>query len=188
MTNQKRSTDRYLKLHAQGLTNIEIARKCGVSPSAVTRYFQDNGITRNGIRRHSKHERALRRAEKRKLTYRQAAKEMGLSPRYVSAICKRLGIKLVDGRGARNNRAKGGARELPKVKTLEWVDWVSGHRTNSQAITPFGTYTLLHKFFRDEHWQWIGPDDTAGRGETIAAAKAAAQADFERRILSALAL
>ena len=106
MTKQKRTGDRYLELHAQGLTNAEIARACGMSPQTVTSFFQKKGIARNKPKPTSKHEKALRQAQRRKLTYQQAAQVMGLSQAYVSATCKRLGIKLVDGRSFGNRRGK----------------------------------------------------------------------------------
>lgn len=98
MNQQKRAGDRYLELHAQGLTNTEIARACGVSQAAVSAFFKKNGVARNKQRRTSKHNKPLRAAERAGMTYKQAAEHLGLSVDYVSRLCKRLGIKLVDGR------------------------------------------------------------------------------------------
>lgn len=72
----------------------------------------------------------------------------------------------------------------PVVKALEWVD-------GYVAETPFGTYTISEGT-EDDEWQWTfhcypygSPDET--KHPSREGAKAAAQADHERRILSALA-
>lgn len=69
-----------------------------------------------------------------------------------------------------------------KVKALEWEDDII-------AQTPFGAYTVADTV--DDEWEWTyhrypfgEPDET--KHPTKDAAKAAAQSDFERRILSAL--
>jgi len=66
----------------------------------------------------------------------------------------------------------------PTVKPLEWVDRPGGYRctTNSQySINLWGPKQV-----------WMDAYTTTSRHETLAEAKAAAQADYERRILSAL--
>lgn len=68
-----------------------------------------------------------------------------------------------------------------RVKQLEWDGYI--------ATTPFGSYTITER--NDGEWEWTfhcypfgTPDDTSHATED--AARAAAHADYERRILSAL--
>jgi len=68
-----------------------------------------------------------------------------------------------------------------EVKPMEWGSY--------GADTPFGSYTVSENF--DDKWEWTfhcypygSPDDTVY--DTEAEARQAAQADYERRIRSAL--
>ena len=67
----------------------------------------------------------------------------------------------------------------PRVKPLVWDDWYGGMTI---AKTPWGDYTIS----RD--WLIIFPSGSVRRYKSEKAAKAAAQADYEARILSALDL
>ncbi|QRG06148.1 hypothetical protein EZH22_24695 [Xanthobacter dioxanivorans] len=72
-----------------------------------------------------------------------------------------------------------------KVKALEWVKCHAGY----SAEVPFGEYGC--DLDQDEEvalYPWIcsSPEDILGHCETLDEAKAAAQADYERRILAAL--
>jgi hypothetical protein len=70
----------------------------------------------------------------------------------------------------------------PLVKPLEWHD--------TRAPTPFGDYAVERDEDREMgefSWVCAAPDDIIGHFPTSVTAKAAAQADYERRILSALA-
>jgi predicted transcriptional regulator len=93
-----RPSDRYVKLRDEGMSNSEIARACGVKPSAVTAYFKKNGIERNQRKPRSKHERTLRAAQKLGMSYREVADYLGLKSGYVKLVCKRIGIELADRR------------------------------------------------------------------------------------------
>lgn len=71
----------------------------------------------------------------------------------------------------------------PKVKPLEWETepYLLEEMAKTTALSPFGRY------FADDHTYW-GPGTIISTGYTdIAMSKAAAQADYEARILSALA-
>lgn len=69
-----------------------------------------------------------------------------------------------------------------KVKGLEWsTGW--GDRT---AVTPFGEFRIHTR--TDGNFDWFGPGNRKYWASSEGQAKAAAQADYERRILSALEL
>ena len=75
----------------------------------------------------------------------------------------------------------------PRVKPLEWrVD--DSQNEYAQAQYSVDRYCIEHRLHADDAFDlWIGPDaTTATRFPTIEAAKAAAQADYEARILAAL--
>ena len=96
---------KYLGLHDKGLANDEIANICGVSPSAVSLFFSARGIKRNSIAR-SKYADELRRMEKEGYTTKEAANELGIRQPAASALCKRLGVKLADGRKSKPSKTK----------------------------------------------------------------------------------
>lgn len=64
-----------------------------------------------------------------------------------------------------------------RVKQLEWV----GDPLDDHAKTPFGRYRAEHSGY------WSGPNHVDGDEDDMRSAKAAAQTDYEARILSALA-
>lgn len=64
-----------------------------------------------------------------------------------------------------------------RVKPLEWV----GDPLDDHAKTPFGRYRAEHSGY------WSGPNHVDGDEDDMKSAKAAAQADYEARILSAIA-
>lgn len=73
-----------------------------------------------------------------------------------------------------------------RVKPLVWEDWSAKHRTNYTADTPFGRYGVMQFHFPDMHFKIEPPTGKPFIADTLGAAKAAAQADYERRILAAL--
>ena len=73
-----------------------------------------------------------------------------------------------------------------QVKPLEWEDWSAQHRTNLTAMTQFGRYGVMQLHFPEMHYKIEPPVGKPLSALTLEAAKAAAQADYERRILGAL--
>lgn len=71
-----------------------------------------------------------------------------------------------------------------KVKELEWTGNL--HGTTQWAETPFGSYAIDPTRARPMRFMWSGITGDWATVETGAEAKAAAQADYERRIRSAL--
>ena len=73
------------------------------------------------------------------------------------------------------------------VKLLEWCDLSDSH-SNAHAL--FGAYYNIHRSRTGKSWMvtlvFRKGSDTLGFSENAKAAKAAAQADYEQRILSAL--
>lgn len=71
-----------------------------------------------------------------------------------------------------------------RVKDIDWQRYERG--TGEYAYTILGTYTAGHY---GDNARWFAPEDSDGRevDGNIDAAKAAAQADYEARILSAVA-
>lgn len=81
------------------------------------------------------------------------------------------------------------ALSAPKAEavTVKPLEWIGDHVASAE--TPFGTYTVAENI--KDRWEWTfhkypcgSPDETAY--ETEDKAKAAAQADYEARILSAI--
>lgn len=79
-----------------------------------------------------------------------------------------------------------------RVKPLEWVPVVEGGR-DIQSITQFGTYTISvdSSFAGGRHYLWTPSereydDDHHSEYGGMTSARAAAQADYEARILSAI--
>ncbi|QDP54205.1 MAG: hypothetical protein GOVbin4685_65 [Prokaryotic dsDNA virus sp.] len=70
------------------------------------------------------------------------------------------------------------ARAAPTVKPLEWSDYPAGSKCETDS-----RYNI--KFWGPEQL-WVNEYTTMRRHETLKEAKTAAQADYERRILSAL--
>ena len=69
----------------------------------------------------------------------------------------------------------------PKVKPLEWMDgWADG---TCYDVTPFNPIEYTHRISKLKDGTY---HSHFGVFETLEAAKAAAQADYERRILAAL--
>ena len=79
------------------------------------------------------------------------------------------------------------ARAAPTVKPLEWCDLSDSH-SNAHAL--FGAYYNIHRSRTGKSWVVTSVcrrgSDTLGFSENAEEAKAAAQADYERRILSTL--
>lgn len=73
-----------------------------------------------------------------------------------------------------------------QVKPLEWEDWSAQHRTNLTAMTQFGRYGVIQLHFPEMHYKIEPPVGKPLSALTLEAAKAAAQADYETRIRSAL--
>lgn len=86
----------------------------------------------------------------------------------------------------------------PRVKPLEWTEIMSArsnedptpeHTGDFEATTPFGTY-YIEQYFGSDSYGWNvtinGYDSVADRDDPEDA-KSAAQADYERRVVSALA-
>lgn len=73
-----------------------------------------------------------------------------------------------------------------QVKPLEWEDWSAQHRTNITAMTQFGRYGVIQLHFPEMHYKIEPPVGKPLSALTLEAAKAAAQADYEARIRSAL--
>ena len=76
--------------------------------------------------------------------------------------------------------------DKPRVKPLEWEDWSARHRTNLTAITQFGRYGIMQLHFPEMHYKIEPPHGKPFSASTLEAAEAAAQADYEARILAAL--
>ena len=86
----------------------------------------------------------------------------------------------------------------PRVKPLEWTEVTSArsdedptpeHTGDYEAATPFGTY-YIEQYFGSDSYGWnvtINGYDPVADKDDPEDAKAAAQTDYERRILSALA-
>lgn len=72
-----------------------------------------------------------------------------------------------------------------RVKALEWTRNL--HGITQWAETPFGSYAIDPTRSRPMRFMWSGITGDWMAADTEAQAKAAAQADYERRILSALA-
>jgi hypothetical protein len=95
---------------------------------------------------------------------------------------------------ARAEAAEARLRELEaalpalKVKSLVWEDWSARHRTNITALTKFGRYSVVQLHFPEMHYKIESPDGKTFSADTLEAAKAAAQADYEAAALSALDL
>lgn len=70
-----------------------------------------------------------------------------------------------------------------KVKPLEWVEPTGWWNAEAQCV--FGLYAV-HRYRKDRWTVFLNGDEIKSGILTEAEAKAAAQADFERRILSAL--
>lgn len=76
-----------------------------------------------------------------------------------------------------------------KVKQLEWTDNYARYASN-----PWGGYSIVSRCGPDASWEWSGwrqssrgdIDESDDDYQTVSEAKAAAQADYETRILSAL--
>jgi hypothetical protein len=73
-----------------------------------------------------------------------------------------------------------------RVKPLVWDDWSSGHRLRLDAPTRFGAYTIMQMHFPEMHFKIETPNRQTLSAESLNAAKAAAQADYEARIMAAL--
>ena len=75
-----------------------------------------------------------------------------------------------------------------KVKQLKWEDW-TGRENDFRAVSLVGFYTIrptTKDGFQVRLWVPGVPYNDAAYCVTVDDAKAAAQSDFERRILSAL--
>lgn len=101
-------------------------------------------------------------------------------------VCKKCHVSFVRYNGPPNNTAQDrlitawNTRATPKVKPLEWKDAEAVELAKQSAYTPVGYYYAGDCLF------W-GPGTIVSTGyQNIDQAKAAAQADYERRILSAL--
>jgi hypothetical protein len=71
-------------------------------------------------------------------------------------------------------------RAAPKVKPLEWEEYTLEELATTSALSPFG------RFFANKI-MWWGPGVVVSTGYNCEEqTQAAAQADYERRILSAL--
>ena len=74
----------------------------------------------------------------------------------------------------------------PKVKPLEWDDWSEPHKYWYYSETSFGRYSIRQAFFQESCFVVVTPTELRISENTLEDAKAAAQADYERRILAAL--
>jgi hypothetical protein len=84
--------------------------------------------------------------------------------------------------------APASAAEPVKVKPLEWVDDETRPDTSWQANTFWGHYRIFQVWWgAQDKWGFCCADTAEQLFHTLEAAKAAAQADYEQRILSALA-
>ena len=72
-----------------------------------------------------------------------------------------------------------------KVKALEWYKPL-GNSTLSRADTILGSYRVWTHFEANGEWFWDGGNGHENAATSEGGAKAAAQSDFETRILSAL--
>ena len=78
-------------------------------------------------------------------------------------------------------------RAAPKVKPLVWTK-EREHDSTEYVETEFGTYVIWESSFSDDSGHCRLPDGQGGRqvGGDKEKARSVAQADYERRILSAL--
>ena len=76
----------------------------------------------------------------------------------------------------------------PRVKQLEWECYIvsNNKRIIAYSVTPMITYRIAQKFFPEMFFSIEIADGAFLSASTLDAAKAAAQADYERRILSAI--
>ena len=74
----------------------------------------------------------------------------------------------------------------PKVKPLEWDDWGEPHKYGYYSETSFGRYSIRQAFFPESCFVVVTPTELRISENTLEAAKAAAQEDYERRIIAAL--
>ena len=74
----------------------------------------------------------------------------------------------------------------PKVKPLEWDDWSEPHEYWYCSETSFGRYIIRQAFFSESCFIAVTPTELRISENTLEDAKAAAQADYERRIIAAL--
>ena len=88
--------------------------------------------------------------------------------------------KLIKGWNRRANLAR------PKVKPLEWDDWSEPHKYWYYSETSFGRYSIRQAFFPESCFIAVTPTELRISENTLEAAKAAAQADYEHRIIAAL--
>jgi hypothetical protein len=72
-----------------------------------------------------------------------------------------------------------------KVKPLVWEEWGVKHRRVFAAQTAIGYYCVTELFFPETYFQIETPNGKTLTESTADAAKAAAQADYEARILAA---
>lgn len=72
----------------------------------------------------------------------------------------------------------------PKIKQLEWVEVWEGHE---DAKTPFGHY-VVRPSIDNKEFRMINPRKITQSYSTLSEAKAAAQADFEKRVMECLDL
>ncbi len=75
------------------------------------------------------------------------------------------------------------------VKPLKWDDHSDPHRLIFHAVTPFGKYYIQQSFFPEPAFVVTAINEIhITRAFDFVAAKAAAQADYQARILSALSI
>ena len=74
----------------------------------------------------------------------------------------------------------------PKVKPLEWVNLSEPHNNWYYADASFGRYRITQVFFPESCFIAVTPTELRISENTLEDAKAAAQEDYERRILAAL--
>ena len=80
-----------------------------------------------------------------------------------------------------------GHTPLVRVKPLEWEERI-GVTGTYDAKTPIGSFIASVTDEGRGHWFIVGLSGSNYIGTTVEEAKAAAQADYERRILSAIEL
>lgn len=73
-----------------------------------------------------------------------------------------------------------------RIKDLEWEDSSARHRIVLSATSSAGVYHITQRYFPEEMFTLEKANRDAVNLPTLAAAKAAAQADYEARILAAL--
>ena len=75
----------------------------------------------------------------------------------------------------------------PRVKPLEWKEYCTANgRAMGYAINPLVTYHITQKFFPEAFFSVEVGEGSFLSADTMDGAKAAAQVDYERRILEAL--